>query len=102
MIETNIACQFPVGHYGRIAPRSGLAVRQGIFINAGVIDPDYRGTLKVLLVNYGTQALEISKGMKIAQLILERYGDAIVQEVSALPDSVRSDKCIAVSASIFN
>ena len=47
LIETNIACQFPVGHYGRIAPRSGLAVKQGIFINAGVIDPDYRGTLKV-------------------------------------------------------
>ena len=90
LLDTAVSCAFPPGHYGRIAPRSGLALKHGIFVNAGVIDPDYRGSMKVLLVNHGTHALRITQGMRIAQLILERYADAVVHEVTTLPDTARS------------
>ena len=51
LVDTKIAVALPPGTYGRIAPRSGLAVKRGIDIGAGVVDADYRGTLKVLLIN---------------------------------------------------
>jgi dUTP pyrophosphatase len=81
-ITTRIAIQLPEGTYGRIAPRSGLAVKHSLNIAAGVIDPDYRGELRVVLINNGQFPYTVTKGECIAQLILENatLEDVIVTE----------------------
>lgn len=71
-VSTGIAIEMPRNCYARIAPRSGLAFHYGLMINAGVIDSDYRGEIKVIIYNPGTTAYCISAGDKIAQLIFER------------------------------
>jgi len=73
LIPIGIAIKMPDGVYGRVAPRSGLAVKKGIHVGAGVIDPDYRGEIHVLLFNNGKEPFEISIGDRIAQLILEKF-----------------------------
>ena len=70
-VSTDISIMTPTGTYGRIAPRSGLAVKQSIDIAAGVIDADYRGPLKVCLVNNSNTEFTVKEGDRIAQLILE-------------------------------
>lgn len=73
VISTGISIEFPEGTYGRIAPRSGIAVKHGIQVLAGVIDPDYRGEIKVVLHNTDQRVpYTIYKGYRIAQLILEK------------------------------
>ena len=72
LVGTGIAICMPEGVYGRIAPRSGLAVRNGINVGAGVIDPDYTGEIKVLLFNHSDVDFEVKKGDRVGQLILER------------------------------
>ena len=71
-IPTGIAMEIPGDCYARIAPRSGLAFHYGLMINAGVIDSDYCGEVKVIMYNPGTTAYHIAAGDKIAQLIFER------------------------------
>ena len=73
LLPIGIAIKLPEGVYGRIAPRSGLAVKKGIQVGAGVIDPDYTGEIHVLLFNHGTEPFEVHNGDRIAQLILERF-----------------------------
>src|SRR5258708_17658919 len=82
-IGTGIAIQVPVGTYGRIAPRSGLAVKHNIDIAAGVIDPDYRGEIKAVLINNGQHPYYVTAGERVAQLILENAAteDIIVTEL---------------------
>jgi dUTP pyrophosphatase len=71
-ISTGLAIAVPDGHYGRIAPRSGLAVRNGLDVLAGVVDADYRGELKCIVINLGTESVSLKKGDRIAQLIIEK------------------------------
>lgn len=59
-------------YYLRIAPRSGLAVKNGLMVGAGVIDADYRGIIKVLLFNHGDDEYRVRKGDRVAQMIMER------------------------------
>ncbi|XP_028075598.1 uncharacterized protein LOC114277843 [Camellia sinensis] len=82
LIPTGIALQIPFGMYGRIAPRSGLALQHGIHVGAGVIDPDYRGEVKVLLFNFDLKMFKIQPGQRIAQIIFEKV---------ALPRMVEQD-----------
>jgi len=90
VVSTGIAVQLPPGTYGRIAPRSGLAVKHGLDTLAGVIDPDYTGELKVVLVNTDMRIpFVIKPGYRIAQLILEKYTHAAVVEVAAPEDTTR-------------
>ena len=70
-VRTGIAVAVPPGFYGRVAPRSGLAVRHGIDVLAGVIDSDYRGEILCALVNHGREPFEIEPGARIAQLVVE-------------------------------
>jgi dUTP pyrophosphatase len=82
VVSTGITVQLPPGTYGRIAPRSGLAVKHGLDTLAGVIDPDYTGEVKVVLQNLdGAQPFVIRPGYRIAQLILENYTVAEVVEI---------------------
>ena len=70
--RTGLAVAIPPGFYGRVAPRSGLAARNGLDVLAGVIDSDYRGEVCCLLYNTGDDVIELPAGSKICQLIIEQ------------------------------
>jgi dUTP pyrophosphatase len=69
--RTGLAVAIPEGFYGRLAPRSGLATKNGLDVLAGVIDADYRGEIGCLLRNTGEERIELSENSKICQLIIE-------------------------------
>ena len=81
----------PHGYEGQVRPRSGLAFRHGLTVtNApGTIDSDYRGEVKVLLVNLGAQAVTINRGMRCAQLIIAPVSQVNLNEVTSLEDTER-------------
>ncbi len=72
MIPTGIAIALPPGHEGQIRPRSGIALRHGVTVlnSPGTIDADYRGEIQVILVNLGTETFQITRGTRIAQMII--------------------------------
>ena len=72
LARTGLAVAIPVGHYGRIAPRSGLALRTGLDVLSGVIDADYRGEIGCLLYNTGDEVINLPAQSKICQLIIEK------------------------------
>ena len=87
-VNTGVSVAIPPGYYGRIAPRSGLATKHGIIIGGGVIDEDYRGELKVLMsCLFGMY--EVSRGERIAQLILEKITTPELEIVTSLDDTDR-------------
>src|SRR5437879_6078479 len=88
-IETGIAIGLLDGTYGRIAPRSGLVVKHGLHVMAGVIDADYTGEVRVVLANEGDQEYGVRKGDKITQLIIERIIEDEYQEVKKLDSTTR-------------
>ena len=75
--------------YARIAPRSGLALKKGICIGAGVIDQDYTGPLGVILFNHGQEDFTVTTGDRIAQLILEKCATLPVREVDQIGETTR-------------
>lgn len=89
LVRTGIAVNIPYGCYGRVAPRSGLAVKFGIDTGAGVIDSDYRGEVGVLLFNFGSSVFTAEVGARIAQLLIEPIVLAQPVEVSELADTQR-------------
>jgi dUTP pyrophosphatase len=72
LVRTGLAVAIPEGFYGRIAPRSGLATKNGIDVLAGVIDADYRGEIQCLLHNTGKETVELPAQAKVCQLIIEK------------------------------
>jgi dUTP pyrophosphatase len=92
VISTDISLQLPFGTYGRIAPRSGLAVKHFVNIGAGVIDEDYRGPIKIVIFNHSNVDLLIDIGDRIAQLICECILKPEVIEVTQLESTDRNDK----------
>ncbi len=70
-VRTGLSAAIPQGFYGRIAPRSGLAVKHGLDVLAGVIDSDYRCEIVCALINHGREAFTLAAGERIAQLIIE-------------------------------
>ena len=72
MARTGLAVAIPPGFYGRVAPRSGLAAKNGLDVLAGVIDSDYRGEICCLLYNTSDEVIKLPAGSKICQLILEQ------------------------------
>ncbi|KAH8914328.1 dUTP diphosphatase, partial [Atractiella rhizophila] len=91
LVKTGMAIAVPSGCYGRVAPRSGLAVKHGITTGAGVVDEDYRGEVRVLLFNLSAQSFSIKRGDRIAQLVLERIYTPEVVEVQELSETVRGE-----------
>jgi dUTP pyrophosphatase len=83
-VETGVAVSLPGSHVGLIWPRSGLAVRHGIDVLAGVVDSDYRGGVAVVLVNHGWEPFAVETGMRVAQLVVQRYEAGQLQVVSQL------------------
>ena len=92
LIPTQIKLGIPLGHYGRLASKSGLAVLHHLHVGAGVIDPDYTGEIKVLLMNTAPHAHYIIKGDPIAQLILEKVSIPVLKLVKELPPTTRGSQ----------
>jgi dUTP pyrophosphatase len=90
-IPTDLQIEIPEGHVGLVWPRSGLALRHGIDTLAGVIDSDYRGELRVVLVNHGREPFVIKRGDRIAQLLIQKVERASFSNSSALADSERGE-----------
>lgn len=89
IIPLGISAELPEGYYGRIADRSGLAAKHGFTVLAGVIDNDYRGEWKVILLNTGEFGVPIHCGTRVAQVILTPYGDFNVEEIQQVSDTNR-------------
>jgi dUTP pyrophosphatase len=91
LVSTGIRVKIPDGYYGRIAPRSGWAVKKNVDVGAGVCDEDYCGILYALLINNGKEDLKIPKHERIAQLILEKITTPPIEIVEDLDESERGD-----------
>lgn len=93
-VSTGLAVAIPEGYAGFVVPRSGLAAKHGVgVVNApGLIDCGYRGEIRVLLVNLDpNEAVELKRGERIAQLVIQRVEDATLREVTELPPSARGE-----------
>ena len=91
--KTDISLAIPDNYYGRIAPRSGLAFKHGIDVLAGVIDKTYRSEIKVILINHGETDYQVTKGDRIAQIILTRIETPELLVVDKLPETIRDGGC---------
>ena len=87
-VPTGIAIELPSGYEAQVRPRSGMALKHSVTVNFGTIDPGYRGEIRVIMFNLGTNDYVIEKGDRIAQLIVSRY-ESIEWEESDLSDSAR-------------
>lgn len=88
-VGTGLVLALPPGHVGLVWPRSGLALRHGIDTLAGVIDSDYRGEVRVVLVNHGREPFVIAKGDRIAQLLVQKVERAEFVAADALEATPR-------------
>ncbi len=93
LIPSGIAIALPEGYEAQIRPRSGLAFKHGISLvnTPGTIDADYRGEIKVLLINLGPEPFTVTRGMRIAQMVIAPVSRAQWQQVESLETTVRSE-----------
>lgn len=91
LVPTGLVVEIPPGWEGQVRPRSGLAVSSGVtVINApGTVDSDYRGEVRVALLNLGETSFTIERGARIAQLVFARVGDAVWEEAAQLEKTAR-------------
>ena len=89
LVCTGLAVAIPEGYYGRVAPRSGLATKQGLDVLAGVIDSDYRGELCCLLYNTGDARIQLPAHSKICQLIIEKIITPLAVWADEISDTER-------------
>ena len=91
VIPCGFAIALPHGFEAQIRPRSGLAAKHGVTVlNApGTIDADYRGEVGVILINHGDQDFTVTRGMRIAQMVIAPVSPALLHEVAELPDTAR-------------
>jgi dUTP pyrophosphatase len=93
LVATGLCMELPAGVECQIRPRSGLALRHGLTLpNApATIDPDYRGELRIILWNSGAEAVEIARGMRIAQLVFARFETPEVVQAAELEETARGE-----------
>lgn len=91
LIDTGIAIALPAGYEAQVRPRSGLALHHGITLlnSPGTIDSDYRGEIKMLLINLSDRPFVVQDGERIAQLIIAQYESVVWDVVTALPETIR-------------
>ena len=91
LIPAGISIALPVGYEAQVRPRSGLAVKHGVTVlNApGTIDADYRGEVMVILINHGAKPFRVSRGMRIAQMVVAPLASVVWEERDRLPETVR-------------
>ena len=93
LVPSGIAIALPLGYEGQVRPRSGLAVRHGITVlnSPGTVDSDYRGEIKIALVNLGDEDFVIEPGMRVAQLVVARHSIVEFLEIDDLDATKRGD-----------
>ena len=91
-VSTGIKIMLPENCYGRIAPRSGLAVKHSLDVGAGVVDEDYRGEIKVVMFNLSDEEFLVTKGMRIAQLVCERIWYPSIEKVESVDETKRGER----------
>ena len=93
MIPTGLSIQLPEGYEAQIRPRSGLAAKEGVTVlnTPGTIDSDYRGEIKVILINLGEASFSVSRGMRIAQMVIAPVTQAELIPCTELADSERGE-----------
>lgn len=91
MIPTGLAISLPEGYEAQVRPRSGLAAKNGVTVlnSPGTIDADYRGEIKVILINHGSEPFSISRGMRIAQMVVAPVTRLVWKEVDDLDETQR-------------
>lgn len=91
LVPTGLAIALPQGFEAQVRPRSGLAAKNGVTVlNApGTVDSDYRGEVKVILINHGSDAFTITRGTRIAQMVIAPVTRGIFAEVASLDDTAR-------------
>lgn len=91
LVPTGISIALPAGYEAQVRPRSGLALKSGITVlnTPGTIDADYRGEIKVILVNLGSEPFTIERGMRVAQMVIARHESVRWQVTEDLEDSAR-------------
>jgi dUTP pyrophosphatase len=92
LVPTGLVIQLPVGHEAQVRPRSGLALRHGVTVlNApGTVDADYRGEIQVLLVNFGPEPFVVTRGMRIAQMVVAPVTAVAPVEVTEVDATLRA------------
>jgi dUTP pyrophosphatase len=88
-VPTSLRMEIPPGHVGLIWPRSGLAVKHGIDTLAGVVDSDYRGEIRVVLINHGDEPFAIQAGDRIAQILIQKVERATFVAAGAIGETAR-------------
>lgn len=93
LVPTGVSLQFPMGFEAQVRPRSGLALRHGVTVlnSPGTVDADYRGEVKVVLVNLGDEPFVVGRGARIAQLVMAAVARAEIVEVATLDPSQRGE-----------
>lgn len=91
IIPTGIAIALPMGYEAQVRPRSGLAAKHGVTVlnSPGTIDADYRGEIKAILINHRTEDFTITRGMRIAQMVIAKYEHVQFDEVESLEETQR-------------
>lgn len=91
IIPTGYAIALPVGTEAQVRPRSGLAAKNGITVlnSPGTIDADYRGEVGVILINHGTEPYTITRGLRIAQMVIATYATVTWSKTATLPETAR-------------
>ena len=94
LVPTGLSMAFSEGYEVQIRPRSGLAAKKNVTVlnTPGTIDSDYRGEIKIILFNHGSEKFEIKKGDRIAQLILEKCETPLIDEVEEIKDTQRGTR----------
>jgi dUTP pyrophosphatase len=91
LVPLDISIRLPEQTFGHILPRSGLALKYGIHVGAGVIDEDYRGNVGVLLFNLSDKPFEFNKGDRIAQMVIKKYEKVEIDKVEMLDETKRGN-----------
>ncbi len=97
VVETGVAIAVPLGYWGNVRDRGGLPAKHGLHTMGGVFDSNYRGEVQIIMINLGREDYKISKGDRIAQMLIEKHEDIEIQEVEELDQTNRGENRFASS-----
>ncbi len=89
LIDTGISMAIPQGYFGNIRDRSGLAVKHGLHTMAGVVDSNYRGEIKIVIINLSKEEYSVKQGDRVAQMIIQEVNEIVLEEVEDLDSTER-------------